>query len=144
LSATPPPPPEPSAPPVPVLLLRARDAAVEGETVRIELGQQATAGRSRRCTWSLKRTLPYLDDRDGARARIREGLAFTSVSRCHCKISFLAPDLVEVENLATNGTLVDGRKVDRVQLSDARTRPHTIQLGPEGVLLELVPGSLPI
>jgi pSer/pThr/pTyr-binding forkhead associated (FHA) protein len=129
---------------LPTLLLRARDPAVEGETLRLTLGQSVTAGRSRRCGWSLKRTLPYLEDTDGARATIRASLAYTSVSRHHCRITFLAPDRVEVANLATNGTLVDGRHIDRLLLEDVRFKTHTIQLGPEGVVLELSPGSLPI
>ncbi len=129
---------------LPTLLLRARDPAVQGETLRITLGQSLTAGRSRRCGWSLKRTLPYLEDPDGAREKIRASLGFTSVSRHHCRISFLAPDRVEIANLATNGTLVDGRPIDRLLLEDVRFKTHTIQLGPEGVVLELSPGSLPI
>lgn len=129
---------------LPTLVLRPRDPAVKGETVRINLGQSLTAGRSRRCGWSLKRTLTYLEDKDGSRAKMRSSLAFTSVSRRHCRISFLAPDLVEVANLATNGTLVDGRAIDRLLIEDARFQTHTIQLGPEGVVLELTPGSLPI
>jgi pSer/pThr/pTyr-binding forkhead associated (FHA) protein len=133
-----------AAPQVPTLLLRPRDAAVEGETLRITLGMTVSVGRSRSCEWSLKRTVPYLDDKDGSRTRIRESLAFRSVSRRHCRISFLAPDLVEIENLATNGTLVDGRPVDRLMLLDARLRTHTLQLGPEGLVLELAPGSLPL
>lgn len=136
----------PSAPTVhaPALLLKARDPAVQGETLRIALGESVVCGRSRQCSWSLKRTLPYLQDEGGARERIKESLAFTSVSRRHCRVSFLAPDLVEVANLSANGTLVDGRPVDRLVLTDCRTRAHTIQLGPEGVLLELSPGSLPV
>jgi hypothetical protein len=49
-----------------------------------------------------------------------------------------------VLNLSRNGTLVDGHKVDRVVLTDCRERGHTIRLGPEGVVLDLLPGSLPV
>lgn len=134
----------PGSPQIPTLLLRPRDAEVQGETLRITLGMSVTVGRSRACEWSLKRTVPYLEDKEGGRERIRESLAFRSVSRRHCRISFLAPDLVEIENLATNGTVVDGRPIDRMMLLDARLRLHTLQLGPEGLVLELVPGSLPL
>jgi pSer/pThr/pTyr-binding forkhead associated (FHA) protein len=134
----------PGSPPTPTLLLRAKDPAIEGETVRVTLGETVTCGRSRRCHWSLKRTVPYLENRNGARERLEESLAFRSVSRRHCRIAFLALDMVEVENLSSNGTLVDGRPVDRLVLLDCRTRAHTLQLGPEGLLLELAPGSLPI
>lgn len=133
-----------SMPPPPSLLVRAADAAAQGETIRLSLGESLLCGRSRQCGWSLKRTLPYLEDADGARERLRGTLAFTSVSRRHCRITFLAADLVEVENLSPNGTLVDGRPIDRLVLTDCRMHAHRVQLGPEGVVLELSPGSLPI
>lgn len=134
----------PGSPPVPTLLLKAHDATLGGETLRVGLGESVLCGRSRRCHWSLKRTAAYLEDKGGARERMESSLAFTSVSRHHCRVSFLAPDLVEVQNLSSNGTLVDGRPVDRLMLLDCRTRPHTLQLGPEGLVLDLVPGSLPL
>jgi hypothetical protein len=134
----------PGSPPVPTLLLRAKDTGIEGETLRVTLGESITCGRSRRCHWSLKRTVPYLEDRNGARERLEAAIAFRSVSRRHCRISFLALDLVEVENLSSNGTLVDGHAVDRLMLTDCRTRAHVLQLGPEGLELELSPGSLPV
>jgi hypothetical protein len=134
----------PGGPPLPTLLLKAKDAGVEGETLRVTLGESITCGRSRRCHWSLKRTVPYLEDHNGARERLQGTLAFRSVSRRHCRISFLGPDLVEVENLSSNGTLVDGRAVDRLMLTDCRTKAHVVQLGPEGLELELSPGSLPV
>lgn len=134
----------PTPEPSPTLVLKAEDPAVKGETLRLSLGETVVCGRSRQCGWSLKRTLPYLEDEGGTRARMRESLSFTAVSRRHCRVTFLAPDLVEVENLSPNGTLVDGRAVDRLMLTDCRTRPHTIQLGPEGLVLELAWGSLPV
>ena len=134
----------PGSPPLPTVLVRARDAGVGGETVRLTLGESVFCGRSRSCAWSLKRTAAYLDDQDGSRDRLRKSVAFRSVSRRHCRIAFLAPDLVEVENLSANGTLVDGRPIDRLFLPDCRTRSHSLQLGPEGVILDLAPGSLPL
>ena len=67
-----------------------------------------------------------------------------SVSRKHARISYIAPDMVEIENLSGNGTLVDGKLVDKIILTDCREKTHKIQLGPRGVLLRLQPGSLPI
>lgn len=60
------------------------------------------------------------------------------------KFTYVSPDMVEVENLSPNGTYLDGHKIDRVMLTDCRTKPHAIRLGPHGVTLELVPGALPI
>ena len=66
------------------------------------------------------------------------------MSRRHVRLTYLAPDKLEVENLSGNGTLVDGQPVDKLVLTDVRSREHRIQLGPEGVVLSLEPGSLPV
>jgi pSer/pThr/pTyr-binding forkhead associated (FHA) protein len=116
----------------------------EGETLKVNLGETVLAGRSRWCEWSLKRTPAYLKDENGTRQDLRASLSWRSVSRRHCRITYLSPDMVDVENLSANGTLVDGHRVDRILLTDCRTKPHLIQLGALGVTLELGPGSLPI
>lgn len=126
-----------------VALVRARDSRLQGETVQVALGARALLGRSKACTWSLKRTLPYLQADEAARARLREEPGFAAVSRRHCRISYLAPDLLEVENLSRNGTWVDGLRVERLLVTDLRARSHTVQLGREGPLLEVVAGTLP-
>jgi pSer/pThr/pTyr-binding forkhead associated (FHA) protein len=116
----------------------------EGQNVKINLGETIVVGRSRHCDWSLRRAPQYLKTPAGERGNINEDLAFSSVSRRHARISYLAPDMVEVENLSGNGTLVDGKRVDKIVLTDCRMTPHRIQLGPKGVILELQPGSLPV
>ena len=116
----------------------------DGETLKLCLGESVVCGRSRHCEWSLKRTPTYLKSRDGAREELRTSVAWRATSRRHVRITYLAPDMVDVENLSANGTLVDGHKVDRIVLTDCRERPHTIQMGPQGVTLELKPGSLPV
>ena len=60
------------------------------------------------------------------------------------RIAYLASDMVDIENLSPNGTIVDGHQVDRIILKDCDAQSHTIQLGPAGVILELEPGSLPV
>lgn len=126
-----------------VVLVRARDSRLQGETVHVPLGGRALLGRSKSCAWSLKRTLPYLQADEAARTRLRSEPAFAAVSRRHCRISYLAPDLLEVENLSRNGTYVDGLRIERLLLADLRTRSHTVQLGRDGPVLELAAGSLP-
>jgi hypothetical protein len=58
------------------------------------------------------------------------------------RITYLAPDVVEILNLSPNGTLVDGHRVDRILLDDVRRTRHEIRLGPHGDRLELVCGSV--
>lgn len=124
------------------LRLAGRDGLTRGESLKISLGESVVVGRSRTCDLSLKKTPQYLRDDGGARARIQASLPFRATSRRHVRITYLAPDVVEVENLSPNGTLVDGHRVDRRLLSDVRRTAHEIRLGPNGDVLELACGSV--
>lgn len=131
------------------LSVRAVGDALEGsERIKLSLGEAIVCGRSRHCDWSAKRTPLFLgngdDDAKERRDRLRQSVAWRSMSRRHVRISYLAPDLVDVENLSGNGTWLDGKRVDRVVLTDCRRRSHTIKMGPLGITLELQPGSLPV
>jgi pSer/pThr/pTyr-binding forkhead associated (FHA) protein len=126
------------------LSVRGLGQLAEGQHVKISLGETIVVGRSRHCDWSLRRAPTYLKSEANGRAAILSDLAFNSVSRKHARISYVAPDMVEVRNLSGNGTLVDGKLVDKIMLTDLRERGHRIQLGPKGVILELEQGSLPV
>ncbi|MDJ0974902.1 MAG: FHA domain-containing protein [Planctomycetota bacterium] len=126
------------------LKLRGTGSLGDGENLKLSLGETVVCGRSRHCDWSLKRTPKYLMADDGEREQIKQSVEFRSVSRQHVRIAFLAPDMVDIENLSSNGTYVDGNRVDRIVLKDCETREHAIQLGPKGVILHLEPGSLPL
>ncbi len=126
------------------LSVRGLGELAEGQTVKINLGETVVVGRSRHCDWSLRRAPTYLKSAPDGRDAIKNNLAFNSVSRKHATISYVAPDMVEVKNLSINGTLVDGKLVDKIVLSDLRMKGHRIQLGPKGVILELEQGSLPV
>lgn len=124
-----------------LLALRGKGELGDGSHLGIRIGDTVVLGRSRYCDWSLKRTPAWLRLPDDERTRIRGTLAWRATSRRHCRISYLAPDLVDVENLSTNGTFVDGRRIDRLVLTDCREQAHTIRLGPDGVTVELRPGA---
>lgn len=126
------------------LTLRGTGPLASGENLKVSLGETVVCGRSRHCDWSIKRTPTYLKSQDGARDKITKSAAFRTTSRQHVRIAYLAPDMVDIENLSNNGTLVDGNLVDRIVLKDCATETHTIQLGPEGVILHLEPGGLPL
>jgi hypothetical protein len=126
------------------LFVRGSGEMGDGQTLKLNLGESIVLGRSRHCDWSLKKTPRYLANDAGYRDRLKQSLPFRATSRKHCKITFAAADMVEVENLSANGTLVDGHRVDRIVLTDCRTKPHEIRLGADGVRIELVPGSLPV
>lgn len=126
------------------LALKGQGALAEGEHLKLSLGESVVCGRSRHCDWSMKRTPGYLRQEDEERKRIRQTQAWRATSRRHCRLTYITPDMVEVENLSSNGTLVDGHRVDRIVLTDCRRQEHTIQLGLHGPTLVLAPGALPI
>ena len=115
-----------------------------GENLKLSMGETIVCGRSRHCDWSLRRAPSYLKSDANGRDVIRHDLRYNSVSRKHARISYVAQDMVEIENLSGNGTLVDGKLVDKMMLTDCRTKTHRVQLGPKGVILEIQPGSLPL
>ena len=119
------------------LTLRGTSPMGAGQCITIRPGETITCGRSRHCEWSLKKTSTYLDGDRETRAALRKNVSFASVSRKHVKITFLARDMVELENLSTNGTFVNGHRIDRVVLYDCFERAHTIQLGKRDVTLRL-------
>ena len=125
-----------------LLILRGTGPMGAGASVEIALGAEIVCGRSRHCDWSLKRTPAFLGGERGRRDALRRSLPWRATSRRHCRIAYVAPDMVEVFNESTNGTFVDGHRADRMVLTDCRERCHRLQLGPDGVVLELGPRSL--
>ncbi len=113
-----------------------------GERVKICLGEAVVVGRSRLATFSLKKTTQYLLVKPPEREALRGSLPWRSVSRRHCRLDYVAPDVVELTDLSRNGTFVDGHRVDRIALQDVRRAVHEIRLGPHGDLLRLTCGSL--
>ena len=69
-------------------------------------------------------------------------LSDESVSRRHARIHFLHPGLVEIRDLSSNGTFLDGRRIDCVAVTDLDKRAHVLSLGAqERLFIELRNGS---
>ncbi|MEE8105101.1 MAG: FHA domain-containing protein [Planctomycetota bacterium] len=112
---------------VPEIILVGIKGFLEGEHLILKLGESCVVGRSRKADISLKKARKFRERSDWPKLAKTE--RFLSVSRRHLRIHFLHPDLVEIEDLSKNGTLVDGRRVDRIGLTDVRTTPHEIRVG---------------
>ena len=99
---------------------------VEGEEFPLEYGKAVTVGRSRSCDISLRNCKRWieLEESDG----IPDETAKT-VSRKHLKITFHNADSIELEDLSSNGTFVDGNRIDRLVVTDIRDAAHEVQLG---------------
>ena len=110
--------------------------------MKVPLGATVTLGRGRRCEISLKKSARYLLSAGSDRAAIRSRLAYRSVSRRHCSVTFVSPSVVEIENHSPNGTYVDGRAVTCVRLDDIQRMAHELRLGRSGDVFDVEYGSL--
>ena len=110
----------------PRLEVRGRGGLLEGVHRSIEPGGTLVVGRSRSCHLSLRRTRRFLASRD-ALERLQSD-PFRRVSRVHCEIAYLADSRVEIRDLSQNGTLVDGRRIDRTFVLVAGDEPVHVVL----------------
>jgi len=99
---------------------------VDGEEYPVAVGATVVIGRSRSCDISLQRCKTWLaldeDDRDAAQD-------FKTVSRKHARLSCYDAENIEIEDLSSNGTFIDGERIDRVVISDLRGESHELLLG---------------
>ena len=99
---------------------------VQGEEYPLWRGATVVVGRSRGCDISLRRCKAWL----ALDAQKRnEEQDFKTVSRKHVRISYNDEDNIEIEDLSSNGTFLDGEKVTRVVIHNLRERSHELRLG---------------
>ncbi|MBI2191411.1 MAG: FHA domain-containing protein [Planctomycetes bacterium] len=99
---------------------------IEGEQYPLQYGQSVVIGRSRSCDISLRKCARWQELPPEERNEEKD---FKTVSRKHVRITFYNANSIEIEDLSSNGTFVDGQRVDRVLISDIKERDHEIQLG---------------
>ena len=99
---------------------------VQGEMFPLEYGKSVVIGRSRSCDISLRNCKRWLEAEQAG--ELSEESAKT-VSRKHLKISFYNAQSIELEDLSSNGTFVDGKRIDRFVVTDVKETAHEIQLG---------------
>jgi pSer/pThr/pTyr-binding forkhead associated (FHA) protein len=102
------------------------DGFVLGEEFPIDMGSTVVIGRSRTCDISLRRCRSWLA-LDEERRESQDD--FKSVSRKHIRISYYDSSNIEVEDLSSNGTFVDGRRINRTVITDIRERSYELLLG---------------
>ncbi|NUN51131.1 MAG: FHA domain-containing protein [Candidatus Brocadiae bacterium] len=108
------------------ILLKGVTGIVKDETFPIQGGQDVLLGRSRSCEISLKSCRAYSAMEPEERDR-DEGLL--TVSRKHLRIRFLKDDGVELEDLSSNGTFLDGKRVEKIVISDLPKKTYELRLG---------------
>ncbi|MFO7900364.1 MAG: FHA domain-containing protein [Planctomycetota bacterium] len=98
----------------------------EGEVFALKYGHSMVIGRSRSCDISLRKCPRWLEAEGEGEA---PGEAANTVSRKHLKLTYHDPNSIELEDLSSNGTFVDGRRIDRLVLTDVQESSHEIVLG---------------
>ena len=116
-----------------------RAGLFHGEEIIVHLGQCIVIGRSRMCDISLARTAECL--RLGKEA-LEGHKSYRKISRKHIRICLLSPDHLEIEDLSTNGTVVNGHRIDRILLTDFASRQGgvVIEFG-DGEVVTVKPGG---
>jgi len=102
------------------------DGFVDGEQFPLDRGSTIVIGRSRSCDISLRRCPSWLAQDQEKRETDDD---FRTVSRKHIRISYYDNSNIEVEDLSSNGTFVDGRRISRTVITDLRERSYELLLG---------------
>lgn len=102
------------------------DGFVQGEEYPLWRGATVVIGRSRGCDISLRRCKAWLALPADKRS---EQADFRMVSRRHVRINYSDDDNIEIEDLSSNGTFLDGLKVTRVVVHNLRERSYELRLG---------------
>jgi len=99
---------------------------VQGELFPLAYGKAAVLGRSRSCDFSIRNCKRWVEKEDAGQPTPETA---RTVSRKHVKVTYHNAGSIEIEDLSSNGTFVDGKRIDRVILTDLKETPHQIQLG---------------
>jgi len=113
-----------------LLRIKGTDGFVKDEEFTVRPGKSVIIGRSRSCDISLRKTRRYKSLRKRNQGETID-LRFRTVSRKHLKVNFNAPDDVEIEDMSSNGTFLDGEKIKRAVINDLDRREHSILIGVE-------------
>lgn len=102
------------------------DGFVRGEEYALQYGATVILGRSRSCGISLRRCKAWLALDPEKRNAEKD---FQTVSRKHCRVSYYDAVGIEVEDLSSNGTFVNGERTVRIVIRDLRERSYELLLG---------------
>lgn len=128
---------KPAEPKGPRVVIRGIKGFLAGEERVLEVGDALVIGRSRAADLSTRNS--YLLNRRTDRLSVIKSEPFKSVSRRHVRIHFLHPGLVEIKDMSSNGTFLDGRRIDCVAVTDLDSERHILSLGSqERLFVEMV------
>jgi pSer/pThr/pTyr-binding forkhead associated (FHA) protein len=102
------------------------DGFVRGEEIPLQYGKTIIIGRSRGCDVSLRRCPRWRELESEEKDKQTD---FKTVSRKHLRVTFYNANGIELEDLSSNGTFVDGKRIARILISDIKERDHDVLLG---------------
>ena len=112
---------------------------VNGEEYPLEYGKKVVVGRSRSADWSLVKLECW---KSKSNEEQEADHAFRTISGKHFEITMFNLGSIELVNLSSNGTRLDGEPVDRKTITDISSSSHEIAFGADEVLrLEVEGGS---
>jgi pSer/pThr/pTyr-binding forkhead associated (FHA) protein len=122
------------------LLVRGLRGFLGGEEQRVKVGEALIVGRSRRADLSTRRAKKLKARPDWE--KVIGTAAFLTVSRRHTRIEHVKPGVVEITDLSSNGTYLDGKLIARETLTDLGEHTHILAIGAqERFELSLVPAE---
>ena len=125
------------------LLIAGVEGMLTDEELAIAIGESVIIGRSRRCHLSMRRSRAFRLSDENEQRRILFDKTFLKVSRRHIRISWIAPDQVEIWDLSKNGTWVNDKRVDRIVVG-VEDRPVRIRMADtEHLVLARAPAPVP-
>ncbi len=117
------------------LLIEGEEGFLKDEVFTMNPGERSVIGRSSSCDISIKECI---NDDDVSRQELEENKGFMSVSRKHATIVFHEPERVEVQDSSSNGTFLNGQRIEESTI-DLKNQEHELRFGArETVLLSLI------
>ena len=104
---------------------------VKGEECPLEYGKKVVIGRSRGADWSLVQLKSWTDK---TKQEQEDDHAFRTICGKHFEITMFNLGSIELVNLSSNGSRLDGKPFDRVTITDVATNSHEIAFGADEVL----------
>ncbi len=112
---------------------------VKGEEFPLEYGKKVVVGRSRSADWSLVGLESWTTK---SKQEQEDDHAFRTISGKHFEVTMYNLGSIEVINLSSNGTRLDGTSLDRQTITDIAANAHEIAFGADEVVkLELRGGD---
>ncbi len=110
-----------------VLVVKGLRGFLGGEEKRVKVGETLIVGRSRRAGLSTRRAKKLKARPDWE--MVIGTAAFLTVSRRHTRIEHVRPGVVEITDLSSNGTYLDGKLIARETLLDLAEKTHILGIG---------------